>query len=46
LFFLESDKTKGAVWEEAAFYAFWRGDDRFDLSDINMEPKGIKVRDG
>jgi len=31
---------------EAAFHAFWRGDDLFDLSDINMEPNGIKVRDG
>ncbi|NKL65480.1 hypothetical protein EHI47_05825 [Rhizobium leguminosarum] len=31
---------------EAAFHAFWRGDDLFDLSDINMEPKCIKVRDG
>jgi len=51
LFFLESDKTKGAIQIQAgsrdvAFHAFWRGDDLFDLSDINMEPNGIKVRDG
>ncbi|NKK62038.1 hypothetical protein GFL39_03830 [Rhizobium leguminosarum bv. viciae] len=31
---------------ETAFHTFWRGDDLFDLSDINMEPKRIKVRDG
>jgi len=31
---------------EAAFHAFWRGDDLFDLSGINMEPEGIKDRDG
>jgi hypothetical protein len=46
LFFLESDKTKGLLLPEIAFHAFWRGDDLFDLSEINMEPKGIKVRDG
>jgi hypothetical protein len=31
---------------EAAFHAFWRGDDLLDLSGINMEPEGIKDRDG
>ncbi|AHG49850.1 hypothetical protein RLEG12_02900 (plasmid) [Rhizobium leguminosarum bv. trifolii CB782] len=27
-------------------HAFWRGDDLVDLSEVNMEPKRIKVRDG
>jgi hypothetical protein len=45
LFFLESDKTKGAI-KESAFYSLWHGDDLADLSSINMRPNRIKVRDG
>ncbi|OWV84332.1 hypothetical protein ATY78_06415 [Rhizobium sp. R635] len=44
--FLGVRQDKGRRPGGAAFHAFWRGDDLFDLSDMNMEPKGIKVRDG
>ncbi|RUM06373.1 hypothetical protein EFR84_12140 [Rhizobium chutanense] len=39
-------QDKGRATSVAAFHAFWRGDNLFDLSDITMEPKRIKVRDG
>ncbi|MBB4236355.1 hypothetical protein [Rhizobium esperanzae] len=44
--FLGVRQDKGRAALVAAFHAFWRGDDLFDLSDMNMEPKRIKVRDG
>jgi len=39
-------RQRAGISMEAAFHAFWRGDDLFDLSGINMEPEGIKDRDG